>query len=108
MGVGWRVFEAHESGGFGLLCGRNALEGLLQTLSGACQGHGEMGSVLDWEFLALLVLQFDGELFVGNGTLRRLWETFLLLFTCLYYGRRVEFVWGNKVERTSSLLSLLS
>lgn len=59
MGVGWRVFEAHESGGFGLLCGRNALEGLLQTLSGACQGHGEMGSVLDWEFLALLVLQFD-------------------------------------------------
>lgn len=67
-----------------------------------------MGSVLDWEFLALLVLQFDGELFVGNGALRRLWGTFLSLFCCLYYGRRVECVWGNKVERTSSLVSLLS
>ena len=54
MGLGRRVLETHESEETGALRGRDALEGLLQALSGSCQGHGEMGSVLSWEEVVVM------------------------------------------------------
>ena len=101
--MGRRVLGADESQEVGSLCRRDALGRLLQTLSGACEGHEKMGYVLSWRILGYT--QFC------TSPVRCLLKTHLVIFFvnfgCLNYGKKLEEE-SQTIERTSSFVSLQS